>query len=205
MTDYSKLNCEQLRQHIKVFNEDKNNWYRKIAGAHKMKKDELITLCMKCDKARYIKRKTQPITHKDFFYWVLEECSVNAKKGWCDLDMTAEDEYIEIEYEWNIFANCSTTQSAILFFAPHGETPDGGVKKCCIPTTYNTSSPLALWLSGFENDDEESDVEPDEEEREQQKKIDEENAADERIIEEARRRIAEREATRLKGWLASKQ
>ena len=161
MTDNHKMTCEKLRNKVKMFNEDKENWYRKQTGYSKMKKDELIALCDKCDKTKEIKRMTQMISYQDFFEYILNE-DKKVFKRWGDADNIDEEDFIEIEYEWNNFADCRPCENAITFIIPYGENDE---KKCCLKTTYNTSSHFALWMCNFD-DCGESDDESDEDEEE---------------------------------------
>jgi hypothetical protein len=152
------MTCEELRNKVKMFNEDKENWYRKQTGYSKMKKDELIALCDKCDKTKEIKRGTQRISYQDLFGHILND-DKKAFKRWGDADNIDEEDFIEIEYEWNNFADCRGWESAITFIIPYGENDE---KKCCLKTTYNTSSILARWLSNFDYDESDEDEEEDE-------------------------------------------
>ncbi len=151
MTDNHKMTCEELQNKVKMFNEDKKNWYRKQTGYSKMKKDELITLCDKCYETKVIKREKQEISYQAFFEHILNE-DKKAFKRWGDADNIDEEDYIEIEYEWDNFANCRPCESAITFIIPYGENDE---KKCCLKKVYNTSSPFAMWMCNF--DDYESD------------------------------------------------
>jgi hypothetical protein len=89
------------------------------------------TAMMTCDD----KRNTLTITHNDFYKWVLEKDTEHAKR-WSELDMTAVDEYIPIEYEW------CPDKNTIRFIIAYGENKEFRVKK-----TYDTDSVFALWLS----------------------------------------------------------
>lgn len=154
---YEMMTCVELRQKIKDFNENGKNWHRKVSGYSKLNKCELITLCEKCDKVKEIKRERQIISYKDLLEWVCDDDKTTYNKRWSGND---EDDFIEIEYEWNIFAECRPTESSIIFIIPYGENDE---KKCCIKKIYNTSSPFALWLCNFdENDDEEEEEDDDE-------------------------------------------
>jgi hypothetical protein len=152
------MTCEELRNKVKMFNEDKENWYRKQTGYSKMKKDELIALCDKCDKTKEIKRRTQYISYQDFFEYILDE-DKKVFKRWGDADNIDEEDFIEIEYEWNNFADCRPCESAITIIIPYGENDE---KKCCLKKVYNTSSYFALWMCNW--DDNESDEEDEEDE-----------------------------------------
>jgi hypothetical protein len=81
------------------------------------------------------KRKRLTITHNDFYKWILEKNTENAKR-WNELDLTTVDEYISIDYEW-----CPDEKS-IVFIIAYGENDEFCVKK-----TYDTNSVFALWLS----------------------------------------------------------
>jgi hypothetical protein len=82
-----------------------------------------------------IKRKTLTITHNDFYKWVLEKNTEHAKR-WSELDMTAVDEYIPVEYEW------CPDKNTIRFIVAYGEN-----NEFCVKKTYDTDSVFALWLS----------------------------------------------------------
>jgi hypothetical protein len=82
-----------------------------------------------------IKRKMLTITHKDFYKWILEKDTENAKR-WSELDMTAVDKYIPIEYEW------CPDKNTIRFIIAYGEN-----KEFCVKKTYDTDSVFALWLT----------------------------------------------------------
>ncbi len=149
---YEMMTCPEIRQKIKDFNQDGKNWHRKVSGYSKLNKCELITLCEKCDKVKEIKRERQIITYKDLLEMVCDD-DKTTYKNWNGND---EDDFIEIEYEWNIFAECRPTESSIIFIIPYGENDE---KKCCIKKIYNTSSPFAMWLCNFdENEEEEEEV-----------------------------------------------
>ena len=159
---YEMMTCVEIRQKIKDFNEDGKNWYRKVSGYSKLNKCELITICEKCDKVKEIKRERQLISYKDLLEMVCDDEKTTYNKKWSGND---EDDFIEIEYEWNIFAECRQTESSIIFIIPYCENDE---KKCCIKKIYNTSSPFALWLCNFdENDDDEEDEDDDEDDEEE--------------------------------------
>jgi hypothetical protein len=156
------MTCEELREKVRKFNDDKANWYRKQTGFSKMKKNELIALCEKCDEATKIKRRRQLISYKDMFEYILNEDKKLLKRLKYDTNYDEED-FIEIEYEWNNFANHSPCESAVSFIVPYDED-DGPTKSACLNRVYNTSSPFALWMCNF--DDNESDDEKDDDEDE---------------------------------------
>jgi hypothetical protein len=82
-----------------------------------------------------IKRKMLTITHKDFYKWILEKDTENAKR-WSELDMTTVDKYIPIEYEW------CPDKNTIRFIIAYGEN-----KEFCVKKTYDTDSVFAMWLT----------------------------------------------------------
>jgi hypothetical protein len=156
---HNKVNmtCEELHNKIKMFNEDKKNWYRKQTGYGNMLRDKLIALCDKCDEARKIKKRRQLISYKDLFEMICNE-EKKLFKNWEDYGQDWEEEFIEIEYEWDNFANCRPYESAVTFIIPYGENDE---KKCCLKKVYNTSSPFALWICNFDENESDGDEEDD--------------------------------------------
>ena len=158
------MTCTELRSKITDYNQDKENWFRKVGGVSKKKKIELIDICDTIDDVKKQKSRTAYISIHHLIYWLLDEDKKAAKKYLKGYDLEDEEESIEIEYMYDAFYKDTTgLMSRVIFVVENYQ----GEKKTrfAVPKEYDSSSPFALWMCGVADYDSVSDDEDEEDKK----------------------------------------